>query len=263
MKNNLFFEILEESKNNTFPFILREEITGTEKILLEITNKKIQEGLISTYNYNSVTDVLNKYGEVIPTQKGKDMGQIYLKLIEKNYNHLNHIIEVVNLSGYFVEYYMLLEKGLNPNIQSNYKEAKDLSEFIDKLDEYQQIWLIINSKFNSTINNNNNNIQLLYHLTKKSNLGKILSKGLILKSFSKKKYHPERIYVTTKKNNLKDLLYSFKKMEDTEYVVLTIDYIKADQPKLYNDPNYFELGYYLLDNIPTSSIVKVEGSEIL
>ena len=49
-----------------------------------------------------------------------------------------------------------------------------------------------------------------------------------------------------------------------DFTVLKIDYNLTNKPKLYNDPNYFTFGYYLIDNIPPDAIIDIiDASEIL
>ena len=232
-------------------------------IISEHIEKMLIEGLIKTYPVNKLYNILSYYGKVqyvrppedrVITPEDKLPYGVDLKLDTVEY--INRVLEIINTYGYYIQACDIASEKSG----GNFEHFKKLSDYNNgNLEGIKEIWLNINPKFDRI--KENENIQTLYHLTKKSNLGKILSKGLIPRSRNKKTEHPERIYVVTDKNHLYSLLPQFKKYDDTEYIILTINYNSADKPKLYYDTNYMNYGYYILDNISPKDIINIENAE--
>lgn len=232
-------------------------------IICEHVEKMLAEGLVKTYPVYRLYDILSYYGEVqyvrppkekTPLAGNKKPYGVNLKLDTVDY--VNRVLEIINTYGYYIEACDISSESSG----GNFEHFKKLSDYNNgNLEGVKVIWLNINPKFDET--KENKNIQTLYHLTKKSNLGKILSKGLIPRSLNKKTSHPERIYVTTEKKYLKQLLPQFKKYDDTDYIILTINYNSVDKPELYYDTNFMNYGYYILDNIAPKDITNIENAE--
>lgn len=248
LRNRLLIESL---TNIDCPFLLGnedDEYSLYETLILSFNKSKLDEGLIKSYPLNFVVQRLGDYGIVKLIQN-----HIYLQL---NYEYLDNIakfISYINSLGYFVSQYKILPKGKEVNV-SNYIDYKKLEDLDIK--NIEQLWVVIEAKFDGI---EENKTEFIYHLTENKYLDKIRSKGLIPKSKAKKAYHPDRLYVVNDIHKLKDLLTHFT-MNGTnvdDYCVLKIDYDKCNKPTLYNDPNYIDMGYYIIDNISANSIVSI------
>ena len=96
--------------------------------------------------------------------------------------------------------------------------------------------------------------KFLYHITNKSFINKIQSRGLIPKTKSKQSYHPERIYFTKNETNMKsfsNMLIRFIPKE--EQLILKIDTEGLDNT-FYQDPNLSN-AIYTHQNISPQHIV--------
>ena len=252
-ENKLLIETIDKMET---PFYIGDEDDWFEAILARENRRELAEGLIKTYPYDFAISRFNKYGVATSNQ---DKTQIYLYLKDKT--KCKFIGEYANTLGYFVSQYKILFNGKDKS-PINYVTYKTLEEFNDKINKINELWLIIEAKFDSNLSNE---IDYLYHLTEKSKLNKIKVNGLTPKSNSKKAYHPERIYVVPSLNNMKGIIKGFTEDKNiNDFTVLKIDYNLTNKPKLYNDPNYFTFGYYLIDNIPPDAIIDIiDASEIL
>jgi len=242
-------------KENTTPFIIFEEENKYEKILGICANNQLTEGLISTYPVRFFIQRLENLGFSVKYSNYIIYALAKPDLHENNKNKIEELLVYINTCGYYVSNFKVLIKD------NSYKQYNKLSEIKD-FSGINDLWFIIESKFDTEFESDD--IDYVYHLTEEDYLNKIKNIGLIPKSKSKKVYHPDRLYVVKNKIFLTDLLKQFKltnkekkeKEENKEinYTILKIDYKKAGSPKLYNDPNYLNFGYYILDNIPPSAI---------
>jgi hypothetical protein len=108
----------------------------------------------------------------------------------------------------------------------------------------------------------------LFHLSIREFGNSILKYGLSPKSKSKISYHDSRIYVCKHLINCKSLITNMKMIYnqqkwsnpkskiDDRWVIYEID-TEGLEIRLYTDPNYVG-GYYLLSNIPVSSLKVIE-----
>ena len=241
--------LIESVKNKVNPFNISDNQNWFESILIECNISDIKEGLIKSYEYDFVVSRLSKYGNVI---ENRENNQIFLKVKDKD--NLQHIINHINTLGYFISQYKILEN--NKEISSeNYIDYKSYNDVLPKLKDTNELWLVIEPKFNSYIDSDN--IDFIYHITEKNNLYRIKEQGLVPRSNSKKVHHPDRIYITIEFNLLNDILKGFISHDKdiNDFIILKIDYKLAGKPKLYNDPNYFRRGYYIIDNIRPSAIM--------
>lgn len=245
--NQLLIEMIEERDH---PFVINDsDVHNDIESEFQLFNKKrIHEGLIKTYPLNFALQRLSEYGLV-----NFNKNIIYLQFNLKHLDIIDSLISIIDLFGYFVSQYKVLPKGKEVS-SLNYIDYFKPEELKDK--DIEQLWLVIEMKFDSLFEGD---VKYLYHLTERKNLDKIKKYGMIPKSKSKKSYHPDRIYVVLNINNLKDLLINFTSTKNNinDYCILKIDYNKAGKPKLYNDPNYLDLGYYIIDNIPYNSIEEI------
>ena len=88
---------------------------------------------------------------------------------------------------------------------------------------------------------------------------KILKNGLCPKSKNKIGTHDNRIYVCVDPKHCYDLIEIFKfinhdiKNVDKKWIIYKIDTDRLDI-NLYDDPNFKDKGFYLLNNVPPESI---------
>ena len=254
-------ELIESTANKECPFLIGNEedaFDWYENSVKSVSVKLFKEGLIKTYPFDFTIQSLSKYGSVKLISN-----KIYLGLNKEFFKNIQGLLKHLNTLGYFAATFKVLEKNKEANIE-NYKNFNNVADVLNIIDNIQQIWIEIEAKYDKPINNAP---LFLYHLTSKNNLNKIKQQGLVPKSKSKKSYHPDRIYIVDEINSLKELLIHFLEIEGkklSDYVVLKIDYNLTNKPKIYNDPNFLNLGYYFTENIPPKAIVEIiEATEIL
>jgi hypothetical protein len=258
---NILSELIKSTTNQDCPFLVGNEgdTIGWYEHCLKNTNIKLfKEGLVKTYPFDFTIQRLGKYGLVKLIAN-----KIYLGLNKEHFKNIKGLIKYLNTLGYFASIFKVLEKNQEVKPE-NYKSFNSATDVVDITDNAQQIWIEIEAKYDKPLNKNS---LFFYHLTSKKNLNKIKHQGLIPKSKSKKSYHPHRIYIVDEINSLKELLVQFSEIEEKEvsdYVVLKIDYNLTNKPKIYNDPNFLNLGYYFVENIPPCAIIDIiEAVEIL
>ena len=251
--------LIKAYNNTECPFSIGNEGDSNywyENTLIKENDRLFKEGLIKTYPLDFTIQSLGKYGIVKVIQN-----KPYLKVKDKNKSNVEKLITHINTLGYFVSQFKILFNG-KETTPENYVDYKESSDVINNLNNINELWFIIEPKFDETANNN---IGSLYHLTEKINLPKIKTNGLVPKSRSKKAYHPDRIYVVDDIKKLKDILTHFTSEHKNinDFSIVKIDYKLAGNPKLYNDPNYLNMGYYLTDNITPEAIVgAINANEI-
>lgn len=254
-------ELIESTINEECPFIVGNEedvFDWYENGAKSVNVKLFKEGLIKTYPFDFTVQRLGKYGSVKLISN-----KIYLGLNKHFFENIEGIIKYLNTLGYFVATFKVLEKSQEMKPE-NYKNFNNIEDVLNVVGNAQQIWIEIEAKHDKSFDSVSS---FFYHLTSKNNLNRIKRQGLVPKSNAKKSYHPHRIYIVDEINSLKELLVQFSEIEGkkvSDYVILKIDYNLTNKPKIYNDPNFLNLGYYFVDNIPPKAIVDViEASKIL
>jgi hypothetical protein len=224
--------------------------------------KKLNEGLISTTPIHDAYNILSrvfKYREdpVVPIRKDVRNNRLYIEINTLPLNTIQFLLKTINNLGYFVSQIMVLgisyDKKKENYEQFRYSDPK-INEILNEKDEYQEIWLNIEAKFDI----DSETPKVLYHVTDKKHLNKILRIGLVPKSKSKKAYHPDRIYFVSDLRDARDLmdeLYSLPNNKN-EYLILKITGENLNI-KSYQDPNFQGFGFYTLENIPPQFIVDV------
>lgn len=245
LENIKFINIIEKQK---LPFYIGDETDEFERSICLLNANTLTEGLIRTYPYDFVIKRLFDFGAA---SGDPSTNTIYVFL--KTADRIEELSDRANAFGYFISQFKLLPKGKSRN-ELNYITYTEIKNLPKNIDQYKEVWVVLEQKFDRTIDPSK--IQFLYHLTERRFLEKIYKKGLIPKSKAKKSYHPDRIYVTTEIEKLNDIIKQFtvgKNKED--FVILKIDYSKAGKPTLYNDPNFMDYGYYVIDNINPKAII--------
>lgn len=245
-------ELIESTINSECPFLLGNENNTNdwyESGLKNLNVKLFKEGLIKTYPFDFAVQRLGKYGSVKLISN-----KIYLGLKKEYFNKIEGLVKYLNTLGYFAATFKVLSKDREVS-PDNYKNFDDIKDVFSVIDNAQQVWVEIEAKYDDSTEDAQS---FFYHLTSKNALDKIKKQGLVPRSKSKKSYHQDRIYIVDNLKGLKQLLIQFSEIEGKElsdYVVLKIDYNLTSKPKIYNDPNFLSLGYYVVDNIPPEAIV--------
>lgn len=240
MKN--FLNLLIQKKLNNFP--------------LELIN----EGLIKSIDYDVFEKRLillfSKYHKFIDIK----ITHFGVKLIINNgvFNkHLyNDFISLLNVCGYIISYFYYDEENNTHN------------RTIDENDVFHYNYDILNINLIKKFDAEEIEIPIiLYHLTEKINLNKILKIGLVPKTKNKIENHPERIYLLSNLREVLSLKKVFDDLYEKNYIILEIDIRLLKKIKLYKDPTYFNnledyedinnQALYTYDNIPNYAIKKL------
>jgi len=209
----------------------------------------VKEGLIKTHNITNTIDILSSY-----LSKYKEDFSLYSELDNSysnkkfslyldNYsnNILDNIITLVSNLGYYPSCFYY-----NRNLFKFTKE--NLKKF-----KLKPIKIVFDAKYDNEYIPNN---YIIYHITSKNNVEKILNNGLCPKSKNKLSIHPERIYFLETIGECKNLINHFNSIEDFKnvtYVILKINIkiIKNDIEEIkytfFEDPN--SSGFYTYNNI--------------
>jgi len=243
--------LIETISSYNYPYYMGDDSNWYEDVLSECHTNDIKEGLIKTYPLDFVVGRLDKFGGI--ARPNNKRNAIYYSIDNKNsLSDIDKYIKYVNSLGYFISQYKVLYVDKKP-LPLNYITYKNPGDIIN-LKDINELWLIIEPKFDQILGSD---VEYLYHITEDKYLDKIKSKGVIPRSLSKKSYHPDRIYVVTNKRYINPLLRQFSDKSDSDFSTIKIDYKLAGKPKLYNDPNYLNYGYYITDNISPQSIISI------
>ena len=218
---------------------------------------ELNEGLIKTYDIDltifkmeMLLSKLNISFDIIKNQNNTISIKLdnYFNLKEGGLDYINN--NLINIFGWFPSFIKSTSKnGMKINIGYDKKWLDDKQPILNRVE------LIYESKFDIS----NKIPKNLYHLSSMEYKEKILSKGLIPKNKNKIGTHDKRIYVCKEPKYCYDLIENFKfinydiKNMDKRWVIFKIKTNDLDI-KLYNDPNYIDKGYYLIDNIPSNNI---------
>lgn len=218
----------------------------------------INEGLIHTYPIKTTIKLLNReLGNLsikAKIDKEDSTNTIFLKGYSNSFvgKDIKILIRIMTSCGYFPSIFEFFDESDKLIKSIIYKELKNSESFFKEFDKtvndsfFTQI--TIESRFNKKIDINFNK---LYHVTKSNKLDKILSIGLVAKSFNKKSFHEERIYLGFNQQITKNLAYQFE--YKGEYALLEIDTHDL-KLNLYEDPDFVGDGCYTQDNIPPKNI---------
>ena len=189
----------------------------------------LNEGLIVTQPYNTFIDKLSVLHLTDYDAYLLDTGKNYItKIIEcifiyKEYKDKEtQIKQFINNMGYF--------------ISDSYIE--DVKSIYNKI-----IHIQVEPKFIIEATDEIYKINYLYHITLSQKYDKIKYKGLIPKSYSKKVYHPERIY------------FYYKELDDYNF--------KEQAKSLYKDNNEYinSVKNFITDNRLEITILKIDLSK--
>lgn len=218
---------------------------------------EINEGLLKTYDIdftiNRLEILLSKLNirfDVVKNQNNTISIKLnnYFDLKQGGLDYINNCL--INLFGWFPSFIKTTNKnGMKKNLSYNKNWLITNKSILNKVE------LIYESKFDKT----NKIPKFLYHLSIMGYKDKILKKGLCPKSKNKIGTHDNRIYVCIDPKHCYDLIEVFKfinydiKNIDKKWIIYKIDTEQLDI-NLYDDPNFKDKEFYLLNNVPPESI---------
>jgi hypothetical protein len=210
----------------------------------------LYEGLITSYSLYRVIDILKRKNyDVKPNFKNNTftLFHIFSDDASSAIKEHNDIMKITNTCGYFCSSILDID-----NVRNYQKYDKNKVNYLIKKD-INSILFSFEAKYDILIENIPDT---LYHLTPTKYVSKILKFGLVPKNRSKKSYHPERIYLTYKIEDITKICMEFYKISgNKEWTILKINTdIISDYLKLYKDPNFLEKGVYTLNTIHPMSI---------
>jgi hypothetical protein len=216
---------------------------------------ELYEGLITTYPLDYSVRHLKKEFlyciiDIVGDKKDNTIRVYFKEDVERE--DIDNFIHRANTCGWFPSFF---QYTTNDN-KSEYLKSKNDFEKI----KYGNINFMLIGQFEAKYD-----IELderpihLFHVTDGKNLEKIKKIGLVPRAKEKKSSHPERIYFTTDPTDAQTLAKAFKKMNNSEIVIICIiETSKVESLKLMKDPNYMRSGVYTLNNIPPTAIIKFQ-----
>lgn len=244
---------------------LNEIINGTAR---DPFTGDLYEGLIYSVDTDKAVDILKRNLKDIPIFDINDYDDKYIAFVFKlSYppsnvermfgadivdSNLSKIIRLVNNLGYFVSSYIFNPYNMSKRYKSSYSPTKFREDFFKMNPNY--IIFVIEKKYDTI---DEDIPEKIYHITNKSFINRVQSRGLIPRSGSKQSYHPERIYFT---KNIEDMR-AFSNMVSgyipkENQLVLTID-TKGLDNTFYIDPNLDD-AIYTYKNIDPKNIISYE-----
>ncbi len=239
----------------------------------------IYEGLIKTYSPKLAKNLLERM--FLTVGYGKNIFSTRLKIgpvtiqpkieidpdgtlivsflpLRNNIEDTKQILTYINNLGYFPTVIDYKEKG-----KLNLKKVSYNEEFlfglIKKHDFLEQFDVIIEAKFDIELDKDKIPDKL-YHITRQDVIHKIKKIGLTPRAESKLSKHPERIYFGIDYNETLSLVDIFRKQaelkgkKDQKFAVLEINTKQIKHLRIFDDPNYKNMGYYILVNVHPNAI---------
>jgi hypothetical protein len=124
--------------------------------------------------------------------------------------------------------------------------------------QYKSIWIKFYANFDKKADKLLSGVTKIYHVTPKSNLDKILNRGLVPKNSGVYAPYPNRIFFGTSKKVVSDLFkYDEFRFKIQDAVFLEINLKKAPDATFYIDPE--SNGIYTYDVIPRGAIKIYRG----
>lgn len=231
----------------------------------EETEINLKEGLIKSTEVDKAVGILKKQFPTWSFQYDKDEpGFVLYVNKDVEWDKFKKFLILSNNLGYFPSYYVTDNKlGVN---RDKYEENKIQNEFNNP--NTKGIIISFEAKYDIFVDPKKDKIpDILYHVTPKENVDKILKIGLTPKSRSKKAFHPERVYLMRKIDDAEKLAKALANSSGNSNKIWTlleidISYLKNEYFKLYKDPNFKERGYYTVNNIPPQAIEKIKDIEL-
>jgi len=211
-----------------------------KKLIEDIQN--VNEGLISTYPINDAISILKtwcSYGNKIKYSKSEKV-KILANITSISEHELDVLLKYANNLGYYPSF--IVSKKYN---WGGKYTLDDINNLIPKKIPFT---LKFEAKYEVAIEYNPMST-ILYHATDEIYRDKILKIGLIPKSKNKIANHPDRIYLTFRKEDA--YLFAYNPLSNIKnWIVFEVDLSKAkNKIRLFKDPNMSNKGCYTYENI--------------
>lgn len=232
------FEIFDEYSKDNISYVVPAE----DFIFVTLTPQKenLVEGLISTSPVKKTIKMLKRKFPDYYVGLQTSEGDIMISAGRKEYiDDIKGIDNICRQLGWFISH------GNIPSENLYYKY--DEPEFFDQ--KYEEI--IIKPKFDGK--DIPGNPSIMYHVTPKRNVDKILKMGLVPKHKDKLVHHPDRVYLLDELELAWGLKMEFQRLYHMEYEILKVS-MKDVDVRLYADVDYPQHGFYTLENIPPKFI---------
>jgi hypothetical protein len=209
----------------------------------------LYEGLIYSVDEDTLIDRIGhwlKYSDKF-SLKWKKSRKVQLVIINKlDDKEWEKFIKLINNLGWYITSYLGMPDKIKWIPFIDVSHLKNENPFAIELE----------AKFDNELNVGD--YPITYHITQSKNNEKISRIGLVPKSKSKISYHPDRIYMSGKINNIIALADIFD--EIGPYTIYKIDLKSAKKNdsaiRIFNDPN-MNGAFYTLSNIPPQ-LIKIE-----
>tara|TARA_R110000868_G_C10643184_1_gene744315 strand:+ start:32 stop:739 length:708 start_codon:yes stop_codon:yes gene_type:complete len=229
------------------------------KLIGLLEDTLLYEGLIYTHDIDTTVDHLNRWSnhnsKFIIKKTARNTIQLNFGK-QLNNNELHNLLKWINNLGWFVSEYRVNDGG------NKIKKFIDEPTLIDDVNKHALLHMSLEAKYDLELNKYE--LEDLYHITPSKNDTKIEKIGLVPRSLNKISYHPERIYLTTDKNNGWALAHQFKdKTEDFTLYKINTDGLRRHNNgiRFFKDPNLIG-GLYTLSNIPSKYLIKISNQTI-
>lgn len=243
---------------------LNEIINGTTR---DPFTGDLYEGLIRTVNPKDAVKILKRNLKDVPEFHIHGYSHEYIGIMFKvtyppsnvarmfgsdtTDPNLSKIFKLVNNLGYFVSTY-IFDPFQHDEYRTSYNPTKFRSDFLSLNPNF--ILFVLERKYDAV---DEYIPEKLYHITNKSFINRIQSRGLVPRSGSKQSYHPERIYFTKNIDNMREFSNMVSGYIPKEnQLVLTID-TKGLDNTFYIDPNLDD-AIYTYKNIDPKNIISYE-----
>jgi hypothetical protein len=224
-----------------------------------LKDRLLYEGLIYTHDIDTTVDHLQRWSIInnkfIIKKTAKNTIQLDFGK-QPTHTEISNLLKWINNLGWFVSDYVVNDGTNKP------KKFVNESSFIQDIDKHTLLHLSLEAKYDLELNKYE--LENLYHITPSKNDTKIENIGLVPRSLNKISYHPERIYLTTDKNNGWTLAHQFaKKTEDFTLYKINTDGLRRHNNgiRFFKDPNLIG-GLYTLSNIPSKFLNKISTQTI-
>lgn len=222
-----------------------------EEILQKIQEKRLDEGLILSYDVNRVIGILWRADYDSKLFNGEN--NRFKVRCDVDMCDFKGLFAITNKCGWYPAQIYGMKKG-SPTSEEKFTE-KNFKKFIEI---FNIIEILFEPKYDVQITDLPD---YMYHFTKKINWYKIQRKGLNPKTQSKTSNHPERVYLAYTSSGAEKFgrkvvnrivnppENSTNKIDYSIGVILKIDMKYCEELDFYQDPNFKGEGVYCLDSI--------------
>ena len=177
---------------------------------------------------------------------GAKLGKTYdvhpVRMLADNFERVMHVIEA---SGWFMAsatVYTLTRGGTPESTRTT--SVEELRRFVSRADNKIDL---VTMDLDPYYDTEQDRLPVYYHATHVGNVEAILRNGLMPKSHSKRSYYPQRIFLATSLECVRNIIPQLKGEDGGEYAILEVKPPK--DLKLYRDTRFRGCGVYAVDPI--------------